>query len=65
LSLSESLIRKLEVAFRDSDLGYKLIDYGPLVLSASGDEEYVEPDDRAAVTKEKQNGGKRCWGKFW
>jgi len=32
LAASDSMIRKLDAAFRAAGLGYKLVDYGPLSL---------------------------------
>ncbi len=52
LASSASLIRKLDKAFQQAGLGYKLIDYGPLSL----DESENEP------TNEKT---KTPWSRFW
>jgi hypothetical protein len=65
LTPSESLIRKLDAAFRSSDLGYKLVDYGPLVVDSSSDEEEVELSDDAELPHEKQKSRKRPLWKFW
>jgi len=55
---SESLIRRMDSAFRGSNLGYKLVDYGPLARDYAGDEEDAdhETDSKPA---------KRAWWKFW
>jgi len=57
LSPSESVIRKLDAAFRGTDLGYKFGDWGPLALDYAGDEE----DEGDSGWKS----AKRPWWKFW
>jgi hypothetical protein len=59
LSSSESLIRKLDAAFRGTDLGYKFGDYGPLALDYAGDEE--DGDEGGSGSKPAT----RPWWKFW
>lgn len=59
MSPSESLIPKLDAAFRGSDLGYKFGDWGPLALDYAGEEDIdIETDSRPKPTK-------RPWWKFW
>lgn len=58
---SESLIRRLDIAFRGSDLGYKLVDYGPIALGYATDEE----DAEKKKTRSESEPGKRAWWKFW
>lgn len=53
LSLSDSLIRKLDTAFRATHLPYKLVDYGPLSLQWAGKEETHQPSAAPA--------GARLW----
>jgi hypothetical protein len=58
LASSESLIGRMDTTFRASDLGYKVIDYGPLALDYIDDEE--EGDDET-----ESKSAKRPWWKFW
>jgi hypothetical protein len=58
--LSESLIRRMDATFRASNLGYKLVDYGPLAVDYAGDEE--DGDDESGSGA---NSAKRLWWKFW
>jgi hypothetical protein len=53
---SESLICKLEAAFRASNIGYKLVDYGPVALDYTGDEE--DADDETESKSTKRPGGR-------
>jgi hypothetical protein len=60
-SLAESLIRRLDIAFRARNLGYKLVDYGPLAPGYGGDEGDTVEDK----TDSESEAGKRAWWKFW
>ncbi len=62
---SESLIRRLDIAFHDSNLDYKLVDYGLLVLKNAVDEANVEHGENSKVRGEKLKSRKRRWWKFW
>jgi hypothetical protein len=62
---SESLIRRLDIAFHDSNLEYKLVDYGLLVLKNAVDEANVEHGENSKVRGEKLKSRKRRWWKFW
>jgi hypothetical protein len=55
---AESLIRRMDTTFRGSNLGYKLVDYGPLAPDDPGDQE-----DGDEETQSKS--AKRPWWKFW
>jgi hypothetical protein len=59
IPLTESLIRRLDIAFRASDLGYKLVDYGPLAPDYAGDEE--EGENQTDLPSEPA----KPWWKFW
>ena len=58
---SESVIRRMDGAFRASNLGYKLVDYGPLALDYAGDKEDAENETGSSGAKAAQ----RPWWKFW
>ncbi len=52
LAGSDSVIRKLDAAFREAGPGYKLVDYGPLSLQSAKEESVCQP--------------KRApWARFW
>ena len=52
LAASDSMIRKLDAAFREAGLAHKLIDYGPLSLDWADEELVSQPT-------------KTRWSKFW
>lgn len=51
LSLSDSLIRKLDTAFRATNLPYKLLDYGPLSLRWAEKKETHQPSAAPASAR--------------
>jgi len=56
---SESLIRRFDIAFEASKLGYSLVDYGPLPTGYPGDKE--EAEDGASESER----ARYPWWKFW